>query len=218
VDHQSLKDRVAAHIRRAILDGQMELGTRLIETTVAAEMGVSRGPVREAFLHLAREGLLEINPRRGASVTTLAPEDIWQLYTLRAHLEALMVRYGLAHMGPADFRFLEELVDEMGGLVEGPGAIATITELDLAFHGRIAECCPYPRMVEAYRALDSMIGACIYTVVKTLNSPMTRMQERHRTVLDGLKMGNVPVAEAVVQAHWIETAEQMRQTALVILR
>lgn len=208
--HRSLKELVAGHLRQAILDGALELGTRLTETAVADELGVSRGPVREAFQDLAREGLLDLNPRRGVSVTTLAPDHIWQLYTLRAHLEALLVRHGLIHITSSDLDYLQTLVDEMSKLTRGRGEIARATELDLEFHGRIADRCPYSRMVEAYRALDSQVGAGIYTVVQVLPGTLERFRSKHQVVLDALRTADLSVAEAAVEAHWIYTADRIR--------
>lgn len=208
--HRSLKDLVAERIRQSILDGQLELGTRLTETAVAEELGVSRGPVREAFLTLAREGLLKLNPRRGISVATLPPDEIWQLYTLRAHLEALLIRHGMSRFTPGDLDYLQELVDEMRLLSQGSGSIARATELDLKFHGRIATRCPFSRMVESYRALDGQVGAGIYTVVKVLPGTLERFAHIHQVVLDALRTGDPGVAEAAVQAHWIYTADRIR--------
>lgn len=208
--HQSLKELVVSRIRRAILEGELELGSRLVETTVAAELGISRGPVREAFLDLCREGLLVINPRRGASVSTLSPDDIWQLYTLRAHLEVLLIRHGLRHVTAADLEALTALAEEMGELLSRPYTVARIIELDLAFHGLIAERCPYPRLVEAYRALDGQVGAGIYTVVKVLPGTMSRMKEKHLAVVRALRDGKLPAAEALLEAHWMETADKIQ--------
>lgn len=207
--HHSLKDLVVQRIRRAIFDGHLELGSRLVETSVAEELGVSRGPVREAFLDLSREGLLVINPRRGASVSTLAPEDMWQIYTLRGHLEVLLIRHGLRRITLRDIEYLQGLVTEMGTLSDTPGEIARATELDLAFHGRIAAACPYPRLVEAYRAFDGQVGAGIYTVIRVLKGTLRQMQVKHQPLLDAIRTGDREVAEAEVQAHWIETADKM---------
>lgn len=208
--HQSLKHLVVQRIRQAILDGQLELGSRILETTVAHELGVSRGPVREAFIDLAREGLLVINPRRGASVSALAPDDVWQIYTLRAQLEALLVRHGLAHFRVADYAYLEDVLDEMGSLTDGPGQIARATELDLKFHKRIIDACPYPQLREAYHGLDGQVGAGIYTVVKVVPGTLSRMRAKHQPVLDALRTMDVGVAETAVRAHWIETADRIR--------
>lgn len=210
VVYQSLKELVVQRIRKAILDGELELGTRLVETTVAEELGVSRGPVREAFLDLAREGLLEIHPRRGASVTTLAPDDIWQIYALRGQLEALLIRYGLPCMTEADIRYLEELVAQMGAVTEGPGAVARATELDLSFHGHIAQCCPYPRIVEAYRSLDAQVGAGIYTVIRVVSGTIGAMQAKHMPLLAAIQSRDVARAEQATHSHWMVTAERIR--------
>lgn len=215
VVHHSLKDLVVQRIRRAILDGKLGLGARLVETTVADQLGVSRGPVREAFLDLAREGLLILSPRKGAWVSTLEPADMWQIYTLRGHLEVLLVRHGLKNMGPTDFDYLERLVEEMGKLTDGPGQISRATELDLAFHGRIAAACPHPRIVEQYRTMDGLVGAGIYSVINLLKSTVRQMKVMHEPVLRALRTRDIEVAEKAVQAHWSDTAARMQHLSRV---
>ncbi|MEA2321762.1 MAG: hypothetical protein QOD81_1612, partial [Solirubrobacteraceae bacterium] len=83
-------------LEKRIVDGTLAPGQRLVEQDVAAEFGVSRGPVREAFAELARTGLLEINARRGAGVRVFTDRDIGELYQLRECLEGC----ALASAGP----------------------------------------------------------------------------------------------------------------------
>jgi DNA-binding GntR family transcriptional regulator len=211
--HQSLKDLVLNRLRKQILDGHLEFGTRLTETAIAKELGVSRGPVREAIQDLSREGLLIISPRRGVSVSTLAPDEMWEIYALRGYLESLLVRHGLRHMTEEDMDYLQKIIAEMASLKEGPGAVVKATELDLAFHGRIADRCPHPRMRDAYRQMDGMIGAGIYTVGKVLADSITGMADKHQPVLEALRSGNTPIVEEAVRSHWITTAERIRRAA-----
>lgn len=207
--HHSLKDLVVEHIRKSILDGELPLGVRLTETEVAEELGISRGPVREAFLDLFREGLLELTPRRGARVTTLAPDDIWELYTLRGHLESLLVRHAWPHVTSRHIDYLQQLVDDMEALPPGSAGVVRKTELDLLFHGHIAQICPYPRMVQAYCALDGQVGAGIYTVTKYAPDSAHGFAEKHQLVVDALRTGDLETAAAAVEAHWTTTADRI---------
>lgn len=207
--HHSLKDLVVEHIRKSILDGELALGVRLTETEVAEELGISRGPVREAFLDLFREGLLELTPRRGARVTTLAPDDIWELYTLRGHLESLLVHHAWPHISADDIAYLQQLVDDMRSLTHDRAAVVRATELDLTFHGHLVHMCPYPRMVQAYCALDGQVGAGIYTVTKVTDNAIEGFAEKHQVVVDALKSDDLDLAVTAVQAHWTETADRI---------
>lgn len=92
IAHESLADRVAARLTQAILAGEFMPGARLPEPEIAARFGVSRGPVREAFHLMAREGLVEFRPRRGVIVSDLTPEQTHDVYEVRAVLFAYACR------------------------------------------------------------------------------------------------------------------------------
>ncbi len=87
----SLTDRVAGRIRDAIHEGRYPPGARLVERTLAAELGVSHIPVREALVRLTDQGLVERAPRRGARVATLTPRELEELSSLRIVLERFVV-------------------------------------------------------------------------------------------------------------------------------
>lgn len=99
--------RVYDHVRRALLDGSLEDGVLLSEGDVAAEVGVSRTPVREAFLQLESEGMLALYPKRGALVVPVTARETRELFAARALVEADALRTVLAR--PADPALLAEL-------------------------------------------------------------------------------------------------------------
>jgi DNA-binding GntR family transcriptional regulator len=84
---------VEDHIRNAIFAGQLRPRERLIEGNIATQLGCSRGPVREAVLRLERDGLIVITPRRGTFVRDVTPLEVEGIFSIRAKLEALCVRY-----------------------------------------------------------------------------------------------------------------------------
>lgn len=88
----SLPDQVARRLTDAILAGEYLPGARLPEPEIAARFGVSRGPVREAFHLMAREGLVQFRPRRGVVVTDLTPQQTHEIYEVRAVLFAYACR------------------------------------------------------------------------------------------------------------------------------
>ncbi len=89
---QALVDELAQRIHLQIMSGELALGTRLRQETLAEEFGVSRTPVREALRQLQATGMLEILPRRGATVRGPSPRDIREAYVVRAELEGLAVQ------------------------------------------------------------------------------------------------------------------------------
>src|SRR5262245_35638355 len=92
IQHVNLTDRVYRAIKDRLLSQEIEVGSRLREDDLAAQLGVSRTPIREALMRLAQEGLVEIAPRSGTHVCTFTPDDIEQIFDLRIALESLAVR------------------------------------------------------------------------------------------------------------------------------
>src|SRR3546814_10976245 len=89
VDRRTLPAAAAERLRELIIEGQLSAGTRLNERALCERLGVSRTPLREAFRLLASEGLVEIQPNRGARVTVLSENDIRESFTVLGGLAAL---------------------------------------------------------------------------------------------------------------------------------
>lgn len=100
IAHESLPDQVASRLTQAILAGDYMPGDRLPEPEIAARFGVSRGPVREAFHLMAREGLVQFRPRRGVVVADLTPEQTHEIYEVRAVLFAYACRLAAQRATP----------------------------------------------------------------------------------------------------------------------
>ena len=114
----SVPDQLAAELARRILRGQLPPGRRLGEQEVADEFKVSRGPVREAMRVLEREGLITLNPRRGAVVTELDAREVADLFEIRAALFALVVRKIVQTPQPGLMAALRAGVDRLEALAD----------------------------------------------------------------------------------------------------
>lgn len=108
--HPTLRQAVTDAVRQAIFDGRFRPGERLVEEQVAAELGVSRNPVGEALRVLQAEGLVEISPRRGASVTKVSAEEAREIVELRAALEALCARLATRRCGAPEREEIAALI------------------------------------------------------------------------------------------------------------
>src|SRR3954468_3505515 len=148
------QDIVAAYVRRAIMTGRLHPGDRLIEQALAAELRMSRGPVRDALRLLEQEGLVQIYRNRGAIVSMLGLRDAYEFYLVRGHLESLAVRLGRDHMQPADIDYLQSLVGKMADLGGAEGDWLVAADLDLAFHRRIVACSQNHSLIQTYGAMD----------------------------------------------------------------
>lgn len=103
---------VLARLRREILEGVYEPGERLFEEPLAESLGVSRTPVRQALAMLEVEGLVSIEPNRGAFVCSFGVEDVWDIYDLRAELEGYGARRAASRITESDLDGLRVIVEE----------------------------------------------------------------------------------------------------------
>ncbi|MFK5584163.1 GntR family transcriptional regulator [Serinicoccus sp. LYQ131] len=114
----SRSERVHQELSRQILDHQLAPGQRLIERDLIDRFEVSRATVRETLRQLAAEGLVQIQPRRGAVVRAIDSDEARDLYRLRAAIEGLLVECFVERAGVADVQQLEEALDALEGAVE----------------------------------------------------------------------------------------------------
>src|SRR3954464_7514575 len=103
-------------IREAILDGELAAGERLKEDELARRLDVSRTPVREALRRLEAEGLVVVEPQRGATVRSYAPEELDDMYRLRAVLEGYAARRAAERISEADLDELRKSCDRFSRL------------------------------------------------------------------------------------------------------
>ncbi len=132
-------------IRRAIIDGRLAPGRRLKEEELARELGISRTPVREALLMLESEGLVELIPKRGASVRAYAVDDLDDMYQLRALLEGYAARRAATRISPEDVARLEESCARFDRLRAEDDLLELVKE-NLFFHNVILEAAGSERL------------------------------------------------------------------------
>ncbi len=96
-------------LESAILTGELKPRERLVEQDLAARLGMSRTPIREALRRLEERGLVRILPHRGAVVAEISPEDIENIYVVRCHVESLAARLAAARISPRTFEQVGDL-------------------------------------------------------------------------------------------------------------
>ena len=129
-------DRLAAELADAIIVGDLVPGMRLDDTGLAKRFGVSRTPVREALRQLATSGLIEVRPRRGATVTHVTSRQLEELFVAMGELEATCARLCAISMTPIERRRLETLHERMGAMARG-NEEAEYSDANIAFHSAI---------------------------------------------------------------------------------
>src|SRR5436190_3117591 len=138
VHHPKLFETVAEQLREAIIAGELRPGDKLLETELADEFGVSRGPIREALRELSREGLVVDLPRRGTVVSTATLGDLIEVYDVRESLETFAAAQGIGRATPADLTSLRNHFSVMSRLWHSRSAAhADRMNADLEFHREI---------------------------------------------------------------------------------
>ena len=138
VTHASLGQLATDSLRSAILSGQYQPGERLVEDRLSAEMGVSRVPIREALRQLATEGLVTVQPRRGASVAEVSPAVAADLVEVRATLEGLNARLAARNRSADILAELHDILREGNRAAESQ-SVTDLVRLNGAFHDKLAE-------------------------------------------------------------------------------
>ena len=137
-DRASLSKIVSDQIRGQILDGKLKPGERLVEDKLSSELGVSRVPVREALRGLSMEGLVRLEPNRGASVAEVTAELVAELVEVRTLLEALNARLAARRHDPEIVAALQDTL-KRGNAAAQSGSPDHLARLNGEFHERLAE-------------------------------------------------------------------------------
>jgi DNA-binding GntR family transcriptional regulator len=190
--------QVHARVQRRILTGELPPGARLSESDIAAAYGVSRQPVREAFIKLAEEGLLEVRPQRGSYVRRISVQAVLDARFVREAIEADVVRLLAARPDAALAARLSALVDAQGAALAA-GDAAGFVPLDDAFHRTLAEAAGKP---------------VAWAVIEGMKAQMDRVRElsavrrnrdglvvQHRAIVAAIAAGDAPAAEAAMRRH-----------------
>jgi DNA-binding GntR family transcriptional regulator len=157
LEHPNLTDRVYRVLKDRILSQQIEVGTRLRDEELAAQLGVSRTPVREALMYLSQEGLVEVYPRSGTRVRTFTEEDIEEIFEVRAALETLAVRKAAGRLGAEQVHRLRTLW-EAAERALAKGDAAPALSLDREMHRVILEQSGNRRLKEIMSRINDYVA------------------------------------------------------------
>ena len=139
-------------LRRAILAGELEPGTHLVESMLSERFQVSRAPIREALSELESEGLVE-SRRRGVYVKALTEQDVWELYNLRALLEGAAVELAVARFGEDDIAALRAHLETMAAAASA-GRATDFAEADMRFHTELFERAGHRRLLRVWQSFS----------------------------------------------------------------
>jgi DNA-binding GntR family transcriptional regulator len=198
-DNTTLRARVHHHLRDEILSARIPPGTLLQEVPLAAALGVSRGPLREALGDLAAEGLVTITPRRGAVVSMLTKRDFLEAYQVREALEAMAVRLAVPIMTPDRYAVLEAAQERM---IEAAARndSAGFFDGNVAFHEGWVEASDNAKLLDIYRRL--MAQLVVYRRPSAfLRGGLDQSIREHQGIIDVARANDPEQAAALMLQH-----------------
>lgn len=155
---KSLTELVKEHIRTRIIDGEMKLGEALSENVLAAQLGISKTPVREALLQLKLEGLVDIQPQRGSFVFTMNPKEMEEFCEYRIILETAALRSAIENDEEGLLVALEQRAKKMLKAVE-ENDLASYRRIDTDYHRQILQRAQNSYLLSAHAQLELKIQA-----------------------------------------------------------
>lgn len=195
----SLPGLVQRELERMILAGDLAAGGQLREAEVASMLGVSRGPVREAFRALEESGLVRLEKNRGVFVRQIGVDEADQIFELRAVLDEFAGRRAAQNQTPADVRELRSLVERMEKAVAG-GDVDGYLEANVAFHDLIVQLAGNSKLTLLYRRLVNELHLHRRTSLERAGRLPVSIRE-HRAIVASIASGQAAAAGRALYEH-----------------
>jgi len=202
--------RAYAHLKERLLDGRLPGGTLLSENETAHELGLSRTPVRQAFVQLEAEGLLDLYPRRGALVVPVTASEADDVLEARLLLEQHAVRRAV-RAGTALTEELRALLAEQDEAVTAGGA--GFARSDRRFHRAIVAATGNAILLRQYDAVRDRHQRIAATTVARDPARVARFVAEHRAITEALERGDGDGAAALMGEHLHSAHELARRRA-----
>jgi DNA-binding GntR family transcriptional regulator len=205
---KTLRENVAEEIRLKILNQELTPGMRIIEQELSDELGVSRGPIREALRQLEQEGMVEYTRNVGCSVREITLQDVYETYLLRSNYEMIAVRLYEAQFTEEEIAKMEEAVELMRNLtIEN---YSDVVSYGCMLHAVIIEKAGLARLTKAWSDLEyGEILSCNAGFVDK-QSVIERQYPIHRDLVDVCKTRDVDAVCQAISDHYMVTVKRLK--------
>jgi GntR family transcriptional regulator, gluconate operon transcriptional repressor len=209
----TLSSRTTDLLRERIVAGDFRLGERLVESRIAQQLQISRGPVRDALKQLRAEGLVREEPRRGFFIVDLTAEDLREIYELRAAIEGRAARLVILRR---DLEAIDELREILRRLrrATDENDRTSFTRLDLAFHEKLCLLSgnsKLHRVFVGYAAVLGMLFKLEVDKIYTSQDSLESLWEDHRALFEAIESLEVKLAEEACDEHLSRARERLIQ-------
>jgi DNA-binding GntR family transcriptional regulator len=210
IARRSLEEQTTTVLRRRIVDGDLALGERLVETALAQRYNLSRGTIRAALRRLVEEGLVRQVPYAGYRVIDFSEHDLWELYTLRGTLERLGARLAAERISEAGARQLRAAFAELMEAARANDAVAA-NRCDHALHTLIVRLAGHERLAQHYARVENQFRA--YIALSNRGLGADEIGESHRGLVEAICNGDAGGAERLAEANIVPPAMAGAQRA-----
>jgi DNA-binding GntR family transcriptional regulator len=207
IEPRTLKENVTGVLRQLIIDGALAPGAEFNQAQIAEQLGVSRGPIREALGQLEQEGLLQSVPYKGVIVTPLTRKYVEELYSVRTALELLALDHSIERMSDADIDYLDEIVEEMRQAARS-GDLTRLVEIDLRFHEYLLEQANHELALKLWLNLEVGLRRCLRTRHK-IYTFLDEVVGSHPTLITALKARDKTQAKQILSDHIAESLHHL---------
>ena len=197
--YKPLRDIVFETLRKAILDGNLKPGERVMEVQLAEKLGVSRTPVREAIRKLELEGLLEMIPRKGAYVADISIKDVLNVLEVRASLEGLAASLAAERITEDEIESLRKSAEEFEQMNKNNDRDGMVQK-DTEFHSVLLSAARNNKLLSIVESLSDYVQR-FRVVYFTEYSDAKNIMDDHRAILDAINERDVEKANRVAQEH-----------------
>jgi len=196
----TVAEQAADAIRRKIIGGELPEGFQLRQDALAAELGISRIPVREALVQLEGEGLVRIVPHKGAVVSEMSIEEISELFMLRSLLEPLLLKKSAPKLTPADFAQLDAILAEYKEELHAQHP-ARWGELNTRVHNLLMSRADQPRTSAIVTTLLRQTDRYTRLQLSLSAESCRRAEAEHEELVQLCKTGEVRAAASLLKRH-----------------
>jgi len=204
----ALPNEVVARLKQLIDDGVLIPGSRVPERRLCEQFGVSRTPMREALRALAAEGLLEIQPHRGATVRKFKPEDVDHMFQVLEVLEALAGELACDAMTDEELADTERLHERMMKAYRRRDR-RTFFALNQQIHEQIVRSARNPALSRIYEGLSGQTRRIRYMANNT-DAEWTVAAREHEKIMTALKARRAEAVQALLRAHLRHKRERVK--------
>jgi DNA-binding GntR family transcriptional regulator len=209
---RTYENEILNNLRGAIISGSLPPGAHLTEGDLAAQMDVSRIPIRETLRKLEQEGLVVRYPNRGCFVINFTEQDVEEVFSLRACLESMALQWAIPKLTPEDIAHLRQLIERQENAVQQGDTVA-LAQLDLRFHEFLCAKANHSRLLKTWYEQHAQCQILLNLRFRTLpeDTPDTVLED-HTRLLAAIVQKDIQTAIALTDEISRRVSRECKET------